>query len=138
QRRRSGRPSARPSSRRWYEDCSGFGAMASARLTRRATLCGGTVAACTQKPRDRAGALIFKHQPLWGDPGPFRELLASFERESGMRVVTEALPNASDVVHQYYVTSLEGGADFDVLVADVVWVAEFARAGWIADLTSAF
>lgn len=83
--------------------------------------------------------MVFKHQPLWGDPAPFRARLEAFERAKGVRVVTEVLPNASDVLHQYYLTSLEGGsADFDVLVIDVVWVAELARAGWIADLSSAF
>ena len=83
--------------------------------------------------------IVFKHQPLWGDPAPFRGLLAAFEREAGVEIVTEPLPNASDVVHQFFLTALEGGArDFDVLVVDVVWVAEFARAGWIADLSSAF
>ncbi len=84
--------------------------------------------------------LVFKHQPLWGDPAPFRALLAAFERDTGdVEVVTEPLPNASDVVHQFFLTALEGGArDFDVLIADTVWVAELARAGWIADLSGAF
>ena len=82
--------------------------------------------------------IVLKHQPLWGDPAPFRALLAAFEREAGdVEVVTEPLPNASDVVHQFFLTSLEGGAqDFDVFVVDVVWVPEFARAGWIADLSA--
>ncbi len=84
--------------------------------------------------------LVFKYQPLWGPPEPFRELLARFERENPrVELVTEALPNASDLAHQFFLTSLEGGArDFDVLVADVVWVPEFARAGWIADLSEHF
>ena len=104
--------------------------------------------ACDRAPGARGGEgeptgplqIVFKHQPLWGDPAPFRELLAGFERsDGGARVVTEPLPNASDVVHQFFLTALEGGArDFDVLIADVVWVAEFARAGWIADLSEAF
>lgn len=111
-------------------------------LTRRALLDGCAAAsiasiACNRR-RDGGETLVFKHQPLWGDPEPFRAMLAAFERQSGIRVVTETLPNASDVVHQYYLTSLEGAAAFDVLVADVVWVPEFARAGWIADLSSAF
>jgi multiple sugar transport system substrate-binding protein len=108
-------------------------------LGRRALLCGSAAAAaaCRREPRD-GGFVVFKHQPLWGNPEPFRAMLSAFERRAGVRVVSEALPNASDVVHQYYVTALEGAADFDVLVADVVWVAEFARAGWILDLSSAF
>jgi multiple sugar transport system substrate-binding protein len=84
--------------------------------------------------------LVFKHQPLWGDPAPFRALLAEFERDNpDVQVVTEPLPNASDVVHQFFLTALEGGArDFDVFVVDVVWVPEFARAGWLADLSGSF
>src|SRR5689334_2693740 len=84
--------------------------------------------------------LVFKHQPLGGDPGVLRAVIAAFERDHpGVRVVSEALPNASDVTHQFFLTALEGGArDFDVLVADVVWIPEFARAGWIADLGGAF
>ncbi|MEZ4293954.1 MAG: ABC transporter substrate-binding protein [Polyangiaceae bacterium] len=103
--------------------------------------CGRSSGKGDEPPRP-AGKLriVFKHQPLWGDPAPFRELLADFERQSGdVEVVTEPLPNASDVVHQFFLTALEGGArDFDVFIADVVWVAELARAGWIADLSSAF
>lgn len=84
--------------------------------------------------------LVLKYQPLWGPPGPFRELLARFEAANpGVELVTEALPNASDLAHQFFLTSLEGGAqDFDVLVVDVVWVPEFARAGWVADVSGAF
>lgn len=84
--------------------------------------------------------LVLKYQPLWGPPEPFRELLARFERENpGVTLVTEALPNSSDLAHQFFLTALGGGAgDFDVLIADVVWVPEFARAGWIADVSEAF
>src|SRR5512139_1855255 len=83
--------------------------------------------------------LVFKYQPL-GDPAAFRELLADFERKNpDVSLSTEALPNSSDVAHQFFLTALEGGAeDFDVLVVDVIWVPEFARAGWIADLSRAF
>src|SRR5690242_3255369 len=56
--------------------------------------------------------LVFKHQPLWGDPAPFRDLCAAFERQSGggVTIATEPLPNASDLVHQFFLTALEGGA----------------------------
>ncbi|MDP2270414.1 MAG: ABC transporter substrate-binding protein [Archangium sp.] len=84
--------------------------------------------------------LVFVHQPLWGDPAAFNALLDTFRREHPhIELVTQLLPNDSDVSHQYFLTSLEGqGADFDVLVADVVWVPEFARAGWISDLSADF
>jgi trehalose/maltose transport system substrate-binding protein len=84
--------------------------------------------------------LVFKHQPLWGDPAPFRAVLEGFMREHpGVEVATEALPNASDAAHQYFLTALEGGArDFDVFVADVAWMPELARAGWVEDLSDVF
>lgn len=99
--------------------------------------------ACARPPSPQPNAavrIVFVHQPLWGDPAPFNELLDAFRREHPqIELETQLLPNDSDVSHQYFLTSLEGqGADFDVLVADVVWVPEFARAGWIADLSAEF
>ncbi len=105
----------------------------------------GLVVGGCRRSSDEAGAggrtrIVFKFQPLWGDPMPFRELLAQYERANpDVELVTEALPNASDLAHQFFLTALQGGAtDFDVLVADVVWVPEFARAGWVADLSEDF
>lgn len=84
--------------------------------------------------------LVLEHQPLWGDPAPFRAFLDRFRRENpDVRLRTQTLPNGSDVAREMFVTALEGGADdFDVFAADVVWVPEFARAGWLADLSAAF
>jgi multiple sugar transport system substrate-binding protein len=84
--------------------------------------------------------LRFKHQPLGSDPRPLRELISTYEQaHPEVEVVSEPLPNSSDVAHQYFLTALEGGsADFDVLVADLIWIQEFARAGWIADLSRDF
>jgi multiple sugar transport system substrate-binding protein len=68
-----------------------------------------------------------------------RRLLADFERaHPDVEVASELLPNDSDIAHQYFLTALEAGADFDVFVVDTIWVQEFARAGWIADLSDAF
>lgn len=84
--------------------------------------------------------LVFQHQPFLGDPAPLRRLFADFERDNpDVVVVAELLPSAPGAVHQYYLTALEGGSrDFDVFIIDVIWVAEFARAGWIAELSAAF
>jgi multiple sugar transport system substrate-binding protein len=84
--------------------------------------------------------LVLQHQPFLGDPAPLQRLFAGFERDNpGVDLVAELLPSAPGAVHQYYLTALEGGSrDFDVFILDVIWVAEFARAGWIADLTAAF
>lgn len=83
--------------------------------------------------------LVFKHHPL-GEPGPFRRLIASFEAaHPGVLVSAELLPNAPGAVHQYLLTALEGRSrDFDLFLADVIWVAELARAGWVADLSVTF
>ncbi len=80
--------------------------------------------------------IVFKHGKVPGEHRMLRELLDRFEAESGLRVVDETLPSSSDVQHQYYITTLEGGsADLDVLAMDVVWVPEFSRAGWLLDLS---
>lgn len=103
--------------------------------------------ACNAPPRAEREAIggartrvVLKMQPLWGDLAPFHALVAEFERaHPNVQVVTELIPNASDLAHQFYLTALEGRSqDFDVLVADIVWVPEFARAGWIADLSRDF
>ncbi|MBN1239447.1 MAG: ABC transporter substrate-binding protein [Gammaproteobacteria bacterium] len=80
--------------------------------------------------------IVFKHSKLFGDPTAFAALIREFEAQHpGVRVRAETLPSASDEQHQFYVINLRGGsADFDVLALDVIWVAEFARAGWIADV----
>jgi multiple sugar transport system substrate-binding protein len=100
------------------------------------------LSACSRDPGADATRtrIVLKTQPLWGEPAPFRELLRAFQREHpDVELVTEFVPNASDLTHQFYLTALEGGAqDFDVLAVDTVWVREFAQAGWIAELTDAF
>jgi multiple sugar transport system substrate-binding protein len=92
--------------------------------------------------RARSGepvTLVFKHARMFGhDPVP--RLVAAFEaRHPGLRVKTEALGSASDEQHQFFVINLEGslgrGPGFDVMMLDVIWVPEFARAGWLLDLT---
>jgi multiple sugar transport system substrate-binding protein len=101
------------------------------------------VLAC-RSDRDAApsGALrlVFRYQPLGPDPAPLRSLVEGFERENpGVRVDLQAIPTGSDLAHQLLVTALgAGGGDLDVFVLDVIWVAEFARAGWLADLSESF
>lgn len=54
-----------------------------------------------------------------------------------MKVRSESLPWTSDEQHQFYVVNLEGRrAGIDVMMLDVIWAPEFARAGWLLDLTS--
>ncbi|MGH9790678.1 MAG: ABC transporter substrate-binding protein, partial [Candidatus Acidiferrales bacterium] len=91
-----------------------------------------------RRAADGRVTLVFKHakHPRYV---VLAELIAQFEEENpGIRVVEEILPATTDEQHQFYVINLAGGAaDFDVIDMDVIWVPEFARAGWLADLTDA-
>ncbi len=89
------------------------------------------------EPGESGVRLVLRHSrmPSPGDPLP--DLLRDFERRHpGVTVVNEPLPWTADVQHQFYVINLEGGSGgFDVLMLDVIWVPEFARAGWLLDLS---
>jgi multiple sugar transport system substrate-binding protein len=98
---------------------------------------GALLAGCGagETPRERE-AIVFRHPKLFGDPEALERLLAEFERESGLRVRRETLPASSDEQHLFYAINLQAGArEFDVFALDVIWVAEFARAGWLRELT---
>jgi multiple sugar transport system substrate-binding protein len=84
--------------------------------------------------------VVFRHQPLWADPAAFQAFLERFQRANpDVQVRAETLPNGSDIAREMFVAALEGGADdFDVFAIDVIWAPEFARAGWLADLSAAF
>jgi multiple sugar transport system substrate-binding protein len=96
------------------------------------------LAACGRWEAGEAGVrLVLRHSRMPPQADPLPALLGEFERRNpGVRVVREALPWTADVQHQFYVINLEGrSAGFDVLMLDVIWVPEFARAGWLLDLT---
>src|SRR5687767_7371675 len=91
--------------------------------------------------RDGSVTIVFKHARMFGDD-PVPRLVAAFEqRHPGVRVRTEALGSGADEQHQFFVINLEGagargrGPGFDVMMLDVIWVPEFARAGWLLDIT---
>jgi multiple sugar transport system substrate-binding protein len=93
--------------------------------------------AAERSPAAGETRLVLRYQPLGADVAPLEALVAGFERSNpGVRVELQTLPNASDLAHQLLVTALGAGSrDLDVFVLDVIWVAEFARAGWLADLS---
>ena len=95
------------------------------------------VAACGREAAGPGVTLVFKHSRILGPADPLPELLRAFEAaHPGIRVKSEALPWSTDEQHQFYVVNLDGGgAAFDVMMLDVIWVPEFARAGWLLDLT---
>jgi multiple sugar transport system substrate-binding protein len=96
------------------------------------------LAACGRWEAGEPGVrLLLRHSRMPPDADPLPALLGEFERRHpGVRVAREALPWTADVQHQFYVINLEGrSSGFDVLMLDVIWVPEFARAGWLLDLT---
>jgi trehalose/maltose transport system substrate-binding protein len=105
-------------------------------LRRLALLAALPAAACAASSAPAERSIVFKHGKVPGEDRLLRELLDRFVAETGIRVVDETLPSSSDVQHQYFITTLEGGSqDLDVLSMDVVWVPEFSRAGWLLDLS---
>ncbi len=96
---------------------------------------------CTERtppPDDNQGKIVvFKHGKISADPLLFKAILDRFEAlNPGITVKDETLPASTDEQHQFYAIHLEAeGSDFDVLSMDVIWVPEFARAGWVRDLS---
>jgi multiple sugar transport system substrate-binding protein len=80
--------------------------------------------------------LVFAHGTLSGNPVAYSNILRDFERrQPGVVVREEVLPASTDQQHQFYAINLEGEpVPFDLLAVDTIWVQEFARAGWIADV----
>lgn len=80
--------------------------------------------------------IVFAHFKV-PSPEVLSGLIEAFERQNpGVKVIEEILPTSTDQQHQFYVTALEGrSAAFDVFALDVIWIQEFARAGWLLDLT---
>ncbi len=95
---------------------------------------------CKREPQVERGpveaTVVFKHGKIAGDPKAFQELLDRFEQENpGIRIKDEVLPSSTDEQHQFFVVNLEAESKaFDVFSLDVIWVPEFARAGWLKDL----
>jgi trehalose/maltose transport system substrate-binding protein len=95
-------------------------------------------AGCADRPSDSGSVtLVFTHAKILGPSDPVPRLLRDFEAlNPGVRVRSESLTWNSDEQHQFYVVNLEGGSrGLDVLMLDVIWVPEFAQAGWLLDLT---
>ncbi len=93
---------------------------------------------CAGESSDRGPTtLVFKHSRILGPSDPIPALLREFEAaHPGVRVKSESLPWTSDDQHQFYAINLEGASPgFDVMMLDVIWVTEFARAGWLLDLS---
>lgn len=87
--------------------------------------------------REERTTIVFKHGKVAGDSDALRTLIRRFEEANpDIKVKEETLPSSTDEQHQFYVINLEGrSGEFDVFAIDVIWVQEFARAGWLRDLS---
>jgi len=98
-------------------------------------LLAGLTAACAgaggESPR-----LTFSGSALGPEGDVVRRQLARFsERHPGVRVELQPTPDSADHRHQLYVQWLNArAASPDVLQLDVIWIAEFAAAGWVLPL----
>jgi multiple sugar transport system substrate-binding protein len=64
-----------------------------------------------------------------------RQLVRFADGHPGVRVELQVTPDSADQRHQLYVQWLNARAESpDVLQLDVIWVAEFAAAGWVLPL----
>jgi multiple sugar transport system substrate-binding protein len=110
--------------------------MASFLLAIALAVSGGCVREETATHEQERVQLVFAHFKM-PSPEVLSGLIETFERQNpGVKVVEEVLPASTDQQHQFYATALEGrSAAFDVFALDVIWIQEFARAGWLLDLT---
>jgi multiple sugar transport system substrate-binding protein len=95
---------------------------------------GASPSSSASKPADGEKVTIrFAGIKTFGEDS-WTELVKQFEaRNPGIHVEVHQLPppSKSTEIHQYLVTALSSGQnDIDVFTGDVVWVPEFASAGW--------
>jgi multiple sugar transport system substrate-binding protein len=72
---------------------------------------------------------------LWTDSSNARQpLIADFTAATGIKV-NQVQVQYNELLDKIN-TSVQGGADVDVIEMDTIWTPQFASAGWIEDLTS--
>lgn len=100
-----------------------------------APLVASTLIACTRAREDRI-VVTFPGSSAGAEADVLRRQLDDFMlAHPEIRVVQRQTPDLADQRHQLYVQWLNAGADDpDILQLDVVWIAEFAAAGWIRAL----
>ncbi|HET9194426.1 MAG TPA: extracellular solute-binding protein, partial [Vicinamibacterales bacterium] len=87
-------------------------------------------------PDDGRLRLSFSGSALGPEGDVIRRQLARFaDAHPGVRVDLQVTPDSADQRHQLYVQWLNARAESpDVLQLDVIWIAEFAAAGWVLPL----
>ena len=86
-------------------------------------------------PEDISGKVVF----VSGNDttGGVDEMIAAFnEKYPNIEVEKQVLPGASDDVKKSLMTSLAAGdSEPDVFECDIIWISQFAAAGWLLDVT---
>ncbi|MBN1533591.1 MAG: ABC transporter substrate-binding protein [Spirochaetes bacterium] len=72
-------------------------------------------------------------------PEVWNGIIEEYERRSGTRIHMERAPSSSSALHDLLVQKLRNESpDIDVFFMDVIWVPEFAAAGWASPLEDVF
>jgi len=73
------------------------------------------------------------------DTGTLPKLIDKFNKQSDFKIKYREMPSDTGQYFDKLRTQFQaGGGDIDVIVGDVIWPAQFAANGWIADLTDRF
>ena len=112
------------------------------------TACGNVNAAndTSVKIEDEASATAANPEEITGEitfasandqTGALDEMIAQFNKVyPNIKVNHESLPGASDDIKESLMTSLAAGdSSVDVFECDIIWVSQFAAAGWLLDVT---
>ncbi|MBI4425809.1 MAG: ABC transporter substrate-binding protein [Elusimicrobia bacterium] len=88
------------------------------------------------KPSAPATRIVFRYGRVSGFEAFFRQILSRFERENpGIEVVDETMALDVGQQRELYAINLQGkNGAFDLMALDIIWIAEFASAGWLAEL----
>lgn len=99
---------------------------------------GGNNMGSNQSSSDEKVTITFSFDQGIGKPA--QELVDDYNASQDKYIVkTNILPQDANVVHDDFVNKLASGdTSVDVMALDVVYVSEFASAGWLTDLTPYF
>lgn len=93
-----------------------------------------SLASCTSPPAPPQTIHFLMWKPH--QPKPLEEAIARFEQQTGIRVVRHVgSENASEFYRELTTKLRNHDPDLDVFFLDVIWPAEFAARGYLADLS---
>ncbi|MGH3145686.1 MAG: extracellular solute-binding protein, partial [Rubrobacter sp.] len=73
------------------------------------------------------------------DTGTLPKLIEQFNKQSEFKIKYREMPADTGQYFDKLRTQFQaGGGDIDIIVGDVIWPAQFAANGWVADLTDRF